>query len=222
MEDWPPPWPDITDSRVLKAIARVPRAEFVPPELREQAHSDLPLPIGYGQTISQPYVVALMTQLLRLEPDDRVLEVGTGSGYQTAILAELAREVYSIEAIKELAEAARERLHRLGYRNVHVRHGDGALGWPEHAPYDAIIVTAAPERVPPALIEQLAEGGRMVIPIGPEYADQMLWLVEKREDHIHTQPIAPVRFVPLISPALDLPTPEEDDEDAGEGDEETG
>ncbi len=204
MDNWPPPWPDITDPRVLKAIARVPRAEFVPPELRDQAYSDLPLPIGHGQTISQPYVVALMTQLLRLQPEDKVLEIGTGSGYQTAILAELAREVYSVEAIKDLAEKARERLARLGYRNVHIRYGDGALGWPEHAPYDAIIVTAAPERVPPALVDQLAEGGRLVIPIGPEYSEQMLWLIEKQDGRIRTQPIAPVRFVPLISPALDL------------------
>ncbi|NOZ29626.1 MAG: protein-L-isoaspartate(D-aspartate) O-methyltransferase [Chloroflexi bacterium] len=201
MKRWPPPWPDITDPRVLDAIRRVPRAEFVPPEVREHALSDLPLPIGYGQTISQPYVVALMTQLLRLTPEDRVLEIGTGSGYQTAILAELAREVYSVEAIKALAESARERLQRLGYTNVHIRHGDGARGWPEHAPYDAIIVTAAPEQIPAALVAQLAEGGRMVIPVGPEFTEQMLYLVEKRQGRIHSQPIAPVRFVPLVSPA---------------------
>ncbi len=201
MKRWPPPWPDITDPRVLDAIRRVPRAEFVPPEVREHALSDLPLPIGYGQTISQPYVVALMTQLLRLTPEDRVLEIGTGSGYQTAILAELAREVYSVEAIKALAESARERLQRLGYTNVHIRHGDGAQGWPEHAPYDAIIVTAAPEQIPAALVAQLAEGGRMVIPVGPEFTEQMLYLVEKRGGRILSQPIAPVRFVPLVSPA---------------------
>jgi len=173
----------------------------VPPEMREHAYSDVPLPIGYGQTISQPYVVALMTQLLRLEPNDRVLEIGTGSGYQTAILAELAREVYSVEAIRPLAEAAARRLRRLGYTNVHFRHGDGALGWPEHAPYDGIIVTAAPEEIPAALIAQLADDGRMVIPIGPEFTEQMLYLVEKRQGRIHTQPIAPVRFVPLVTPS---------------------
>ncbi len=203
MERWPPLWPDITDPRVLDAIARVPRAEFVPEELREQALLDQPLPIGYGQTISQPYVVALMTQWLALKPEDRVLEIGTGSGYQTAVLAELAREVYSIEVIKPLADAARERLQRLGYANVHILHGDGALGWPEHAPYDAIIVTAAPAQIPPALIAQLAEGGRMVIPIGPEYAEQTLQVVVKRRGHVRIQAIAPVRFVPLVSPVPD-------------------
>ncbi|MCD6290658.1 MAG: protein-L-isoaspartate(D-aspartate) O-methyltransferase [Anaerolineae bacterium] len=213
MQRWPPDWPDITDERVLNAIARVPRAEFVPPDLREHAFSDYPLPIGYGQTISQPYIVALMTQLLRLKPDDRVLEVGTGSGYQTAILAELAREVYSVEAIRSLAEAARRRLRRLGYTNVHIRHGDGALGWPEHAPYDAIIVTAAPEELPPALIDQLAEGGRMVIPLGPEYAEQMLYLVEKRGGRVLPRPVAPVRFVPLVSPAVGASAGEDMDAD---------
>jgi protein-L-isoaspartate(D-aspartate) O-methyltransferase len=203
MEGWPPSWPDITDQRVLDAIARIPRAEFVPPEMRERAFFDLPLPIGYGQTISQPYVVALMTQLLRLKPADHVLEVGTGSGYQTAILAELAHEVYSVEAIKALAEAARERLHRLGYTNIHIRHGDGAWGWPEYAPYDAIIVTAAPEQMPPALVEQLADGGRLVIPVGPEYTEQVLQLVEKRRGRVRTHSIAPVRFVPLVSSIQD-------------------
>ncbi len=221
MEGWPPPWPDITDQQVLDAIARVPRTEFVPPELRERAFFDIPLPIGYGQTISQPYVVALMTQLLQLKPQDRVLEIGTGSGYQTAILAELAREVYSVEAIKALAETARERLQRLGYTNVHILHGDGALGWPEHAPYDAIIVTAAPEQMPPALVSQLADGGRMVIPVGPEYTEQMLQLVEKRRGHVRTRSIAPVRFVPLLSSIQDIPEGEiswnEVDEDDIEG-----
>ncbi len=205
MEGWPPPWPDITDQQVLDAIARVPRTEFVPPELRERAFFDIPLPIGYGQTISQPYVVALMTQLLQLKPQDRVLEIGTGSGYQTAILAKLAHEVYSIEAIKALAETARERLQRLGYTNIHILHGDGALGWPEHAPYDAIIVTAAPEQIPPALVSQLADGGRMVIPVGPEYTEQMLQLVEKRRGRIRTRSIAPVRFVPLLRSVQDIP-----------------
>ncbi|MCS7222309.1 MAG: protein-L-isoaspartate(D-aspartate) O-methyltransferase [Anaerolineae bacterium] len=208
MEHWPPLWPDITDARVLDAIARVPRAEFVPEEFREQALLDQPLPIGYGQTISQPYVVALMTQLLALKPEDRVLEIGTGSGYQAAVLAELAREVYSVEMIKPLAEAAQERLQRLGYTNVHILHGDGALGWPEHAPYDAIIVTAAPTQIPPPLIAQLAEGGRMVIPVGPEYSEQTLQLVVKRRGHVRIQSIAPVRFVPLVSPIPDISEPD--------------
>ena len=199
-EQWPPPWPDITDRRVLDAVARVPRTEFVPPHLREEALADHPLPIGYGQTISQPYIVALMTQLLRLQPTDRVLEIGTGSGYQTAILAELASEVYSVELIEELANSARARLQRLGYTNVHIRQGDGARGWPEHAPYDAIIVTAAPPRVPPALIRQLAEGGRLVIPVGPELAEQALLLIERRGGRVYSRTIAPVRFVPLLTP----------------------
>ncbi|GAB4522485.1 MAG: protein-L-isoaspartate(D-aspartate) O-methyltransferase [Anaerolineae bacterium] len=205
MRIWPPRWPDIEDERVLAAMARVPRAEFVPPQYRERADWDLPLPIGYGQTISQPYVVALMTQLLRVKPTDRVLEIGTGSGYQTAILAELAREVFSVEAIAELAHAAEERLRRLGYTNVHIRHGDGALGWPEFAPYQAIMVTAAPERIPPALLAQLADGGRMVIPVGPAVGDQILYVVEKRGDKIYRREIAPVRFVPLVSPPPESP-----------------
>ena len=157
---------DVRDPRVLAALAHVPRHELVPDEMREYAYEDRPLPIGHGQTISQPYVVAYMTEQLRLRGDERVLEIGTGSGYQAAVLAELAREVYSIEIVEELGERARADLARLGYSNVHVRVGDGYRGWPEQAPFDAIIVTAAPGHVPQPLIDQLAVGGRLVLPVG--------------------------------------------------------
>ena len=162
---WPPPWPDITDRAVLAAIAAVPRHRFVPPQQQAQAYEDAPLPIGLGQTISQPYIVALMTQALHLTPTSRVLEIGTGSGYQSAVLASITPHVWSVEMLAELAGAARERLHRLGYP-VEVKAGDGRLGWPEHAPYDGIIVTAAAPDVPPALVAQLADTGRLVIPVG--------------------------------------------------------
>ena len=198
---WPWHWLDITDRVVLAAMAAVPRHLFVPPSYRGQAYEDIPLPIGHGQTISQPYIVALMTQALRLTPTSRVLEVGTGSGYQAAILAQITPHVWSIEIVPELAAAAREHLHGLGYR-VEVRCRDGRLGWPEHAPYDGIIVTAASPDVPPALAAQLGEGGRLVIPIGENTWDQILWLIEKVNGRLRRELLADVRFVPLVASTL--------------------
>jgi protein-L-isoaspartate(D-aspartate) O-methyltransferase len=186
------------DNRVMEAMATVPRHEFVPTQERPHAYENRPLPIGYGQTISQPYIVALMTDLLKVGPNHRVLEVGTGSGYQAAILAELAAEVYTIEIIQELGEQARDRLRRLGYDKVTVRVGDGYYGWPQHAPFDGIIVTAAADHIPPPLIQQLKPGGRMVIPVGGPFMIQQLVLVEKEEDgKVKTRQVLPVRFVPL-------------------------
>lgn len=173
----------VTDEDVLQAMENVPRHLFVPEDQRGQAYGDYPLPIGFGQTISQPYIVALMTELLELEEGDKVLEVGTGSGYQAAVLAELdGVEVYTIEIIPELAQRAEETLDSVGYTNVHCKQGDGYYGWPEHAPFDAIIVTAAPDHVPQPLREQLAVGGRMVIPIGPRGGYQTLWKFVKQPD----------------------------------------
>ena len=169
---------------MLAAIAAVPRHRFVPPQHQERAYDDAPLPIGLGQTISQPYIVALMTQALNLTPATRVLEIGTGSGYQSAVLASITPHVWSVETLAELAGTARERLHGLGYP-VMIKTGDGRLGWPEHAPYDGIIVTAAAPEVPPALVAQLVEGGRLVIPVGETSWNQTLWLIEK------TGPAAP-------------------------------
>ncbi|NPV09994.1 MAG: protein-L-isoaspartate(D-aspartate) O-methyltransferase [Anaerolineae bacterium] len=188
---------DISDPTVLAAMESVPRHEFVPVESRDQAYADWPLPIGYGQTISQPYIVALMTQLAQVEPGDKVLEVGTGSGYQAAVLAEITDSVYSVEIIPELAAAARERLDSLGYAKVVTAVRDGYYGWEEHAPYDAIIVTAAPDHVPPSLVEQLAEGGRLVIPVGPPGFFQTLWLIEKTPEGIKRSSLGSVAFVPL-------------------------
>lgn len=189
---------DGIDDRILEVMGLVPRHEFIPGELRSRAYEDRPLPIGFGQTISQPYIVALMTDLLKVEADDVVLEVGTGSGYQAAVLAELVAEVYTIEIVPSLAERAVERLARLGYGNVTVRPGDGFYGWTEHAPFDAIIVTAAAGLIPPPLIEQLRPGGRMVIPVGAAFMIQHLMLVEKDADgEIHSEQVLPVRFVPL-------------------------
>jgi protein-L-isoaspartate(D-aspartate) O-methyltransferase len=186
------------DPRILTAIGSVPRHEFVPPELKSLAYENRPLPIGHGQTISQPYIVAIMTDLLRVKSAFRVLEIGTGSGYQAAILAELVNEVYSIEIIKPLADTAETRLTRLGYHNIKTRHGDGYYGWQQHAPFDAIIVTAAAGHIPPPLIKQLKVGGRMIIPVGSRFMAQELLLVEKVEDEkITTRQILPVRFVPL-------------------------
>lgn len=190
----------VTDQRVLQAMKSVPRHEFVPDPLRGHAYMDSPLPIGEGQTISQPYIVALMTQAARPAPDEKALDIGTGSGYQAAVLAELTGEVYSIEIVEALARSAEERLQRLGYENVQVRQGDGYRGWPAEAPFDIIIVAAAPDRVPPALVEQLREGGRIVIPVGRGY--QSLLLIEKDEHGAVSQrSIAPVAFVPMTGEA---------------------
>lgn len=186
------------DPAVLAAMATVPRQEFVPVELRDVAYENRPLPIGHGQTISQPYIVAVMTDLLKPEPGQRVLEIGTGSGYQAAILAELGAEVYTIEIIAELGEQARLTLTRLGYRNIETRIGDGYYGWEEHAPFDAIVVTAAASHIPPPLIRQLKNGGRMVIPVGSRFMVQQLLLVEKdRTGAVTSRQLLPVRFVPL-------------------------
>ena len=184
------------DPRVLEAMGKVPRHEFVPPAQRHAAYRNRPLSIGVGQTISQPFIVALMTDLLGLKPRDTVLEVGTGSGYQAAVLSELAKDIYTIEIVESLGKSAAETLKRLGYANVHTRIGDGYQGWPEHAPYDSIIVTAAPDHVPPALIAQLKPGGRLVIPVGK--LAQELMVITKNEDGSTTrQEIVPVQFVPL-------------------------
>jgi protein-L-isoaspartate(D-aspartate) O-methyltransferase len=191
---------DITDANVLKAMGRIGRERFVPQDIREQAYEDRPLPIGLGQTISQPYVVALMTQLARPTPKSRALEVGVGSGYQAAILAELCKEVYGIEILSPLADGARERLAALGYKNVVVRCGDAYRGWPEEAPFDLILVTAAPDHVPQPLVEQLAHGGRLVIPVGRGF--QELLLIEKRADgSLDRKSVAPVQFVPMTGEA---------------------
>ena len=184
--------------RVKDAMARVPRHLFVPPAKQPFAYENRPLTIGHGQTISQPYIVALMTDLLKPRKEDRVLEVGTGSGYQAAVLAELVRFVYTIEIVRPLAEEARQRLERLGYRNVEVRAGDGYKGWEEQAPFDSIMVTAGADEIPPPLLRQLKPGGRMVIPVGPADDIQYLTLIEKNADGtVARRLIAPVRFVPL-------------------------
>jgi protein-L-isoaspartate(D-aspartate) O-methyltransferase len=186
------------DQRVLEVMAKVPRHRFVPERLRDRAYDDRPLPIGYGQTISQPFIVALMSDLLVVEPNDVVLEVGTGSGYQAAVLAELVQRVCSIEIIPELAASARARLEELGYANVHTQTGDGYYGWPDCGPFDGIVVTAAASGVPPPLLEQLKPGGRMAIPIGGPFVLQQMMLVEKLADgRITTRQLMPVAFVPL-------------------------
>jgi protein-L-isoaspartate(D-aspartate) O-methyltransferase len=192
---------DHIDPRVLAAMRRVPRALFVPDENRAFACGDHPLPIGHGQTISQPFIVAFMTDLLDVHPDHRVLEVGTGCGYQAAVLAELADEVQTIEVVPALARRARATLLDLGYRNVVVHEGDGHAGLPEAAPFDRIIVTAAPERVPDALIEQLAPGGRLVIPVGSRYAQQLLILEKDAAGELHERRTIGVAFVPLVGGA---------------------
>jgi protein-L-isoaspartate(D-aspartate) O-methyltransferase len=190
------------DRRVMDALARVPREEFVPADLAARAYDNRPLPIGHGQTISQPLIVALMTQLLRLGPDARVLEIGTGSGYQTAVLAELAAEVVTVEVVADLAATAEARLGALGHDNVEFRIGDGAAGCPERAPFDAIMVTAAARNVPPALLDQLAPGGRMVIPLGGDPLAQDLFLIEKDlGGGVRRRRLFPVAFVPLTGGA---------------------
>ncbi len=187
---------DVSDPRVLEAMRSVPRHHFVPEAEREHAYEDRPISIGSGQTISQPYIVAVMTELLAPEPEDTVLEVGTGSGYQAAVLSLLVDRVYSIEILPELAERSRQTLLALGYDNVTVITGDGYGGVPEHAPFDGILVTAAPEEIPQTLVEQLGVGGRMIVPVGR--ADQELMLVERWEEGIRIQPVLRVRFVPMV------------------------
>jgi protein-L-isoaspartate(D-aspartate) O-methyltransferase len=188
---------DVTAPDVLDAMNTVPRHSFVPQEYLDQAYEDHPLPIGYGQTISQPYIVALMTEKLKVKRGDKVLEIGTGSGYQAAVLAHIGMEVYSVEIIPELARAADERLKQLGYA-VSVKQGDGYLGWEEHAPYDAIIVTAAPDHVPQPLVKQLKDGGRLVIPIGPQGSWQTLWQFTRKGDDLQAVDLGGVAFVPLV------------------------
>jgi len=191
---------DALDEKVMEAMKKVHRHLFVPEESRIVAYANGPVPIGYGQTISQPYIVALMTDLLNTQPDHVVLEVGTGSCYQSAILSRLVKQVYTIEIVEDLAKQARERLQRLGYANVEVRAGDGNFGWPEHAPYDGIIVTAAAPFIPQALIDQLKTGGRLVIPVGQPYLHQELMVVEKKENgKIDTRDVLAVAFVPLTA-----------------------
>ena len=185
----------VKDPSVLAAMGRVPRHRFVHPTQAGNAYDDRPLPIGHGQTISQPYIVAYMTELLRLQPNAKVLEVGTGCGYQAAILGEIAREVYTIEIIKALADSARAVVAELGYRNIHVRYGDGYGGWPDQAPFDGIVVAAAPDHVPPALVAQLAVGGKLVIPVGDD--DQEIRVITRLSQGHREERLIPVRFVPL-------------------------
>jgi protein-L-isoaspartate(D-aspartate) O-methyltransferase len=187
----------IKDERVLAAMAKVPREEFIPVDARDHAYEDGALPIGYDQTISQPYIVAFMTEQLRPTPSDRILEIGSGSGYQAAILAEIVEDVYTIDIVGPLAKTAEANLQRLGYKNVHVRVGDGYKGWAEEAPFDAVIVTCAPEKVPQLLVDQIKDGGRMVIPVGERFAQQ-LYLLEKKNGQLKESVTLPVRFVPML------------------------
>ncbi len=191
----------ITDKKVLDVMGKTPRHLFVEGHLRDAAYEDYPLPIDEGQTISQPYVVALMTEALRLKPSDRVLEIGTGSGYQAAILAEIVKEVYTIEIRKGLADKAEKRLKEMGYKNVKVKYGDGYFGWEEYTPFDAIIITAAANHIPPSLIKQLKEGGRLIIPLGSTVYSQTLMLAIKKKGELNLQEITSVRFVPMIGEA---------------------
>lgn len=193
----------VTDAKVLSAMAKIPRHLFVDERFRKQAYADNPLPIGEGQTISQPYVVALMTEALHLKPGDRVLEIGTGSGYQAAVLAEMVKEVYSIEIRQGLAETADKRLKKLGYRNVTVKYRDGYPGWPEYAPFDAIIITASVNHIPPPLLKQLKEGGRLILPLGSTVFYQTLTLVtKKRGGELAVEQMGTVAFVPMTGEAL--------------------
>jgi protein-L-isoaspartate(D-aspartate) O-methyltransferase len=189
----------VKDRRVLDAMRTIPRELFMPPGVRAQAYEDHPVPIGHGQTISQPYIVAFMTELLGVRPSDRVLEIGTGSGYQAAVLARMVRQVYSIEIVPELARSAAETLRRLGYGNVRVREGDGYRGWPEEAPFDRVILTAAPPEIPQTLIDQLARGGRLVAPEGATPFDQWLVVVDKGPDgRVTRREVLAVVFVPMV------------------------
>ena len=201
------PGRDITNARVLAVMSKVPRHEFVPERLRGDAYTDQPLPIGHGQTISQPYIVAFMTERLEPKPTDRVLEIGTGSGYQAAVLAGLVAEVYTSEIISDLAQRATADLKRLGCTNVHVRAGDGYQGWAEAAPFAGIIVTCAPERVPQPLIQQLKDGGRVIVPVGPAW-NQDLVLLRKRGSKLEQQAVLPVSFVPMTGEARGDPKAE--------------
>lgn len=187
----------VNDPSVLNAMRVVPRHLFIPEHQKPYAYDDRPLSIGNNQTISQPYIVAFMTEAINPGRDDKVLEIGTGSGYQAAVLAEIVDEVYTIEIVPELADRAKETFDRLGYDNIHTRSGDGYAGWPSEAPFDAIIVTAAPEEVPPPLVEQLREGGRMIIPVGPVYRVQSLQLLTKKNGKLKVRDLLPVRFVPF-------------------------
>jgi protein-L-isoaspartate(D-aspartate) O-methyltransferase len=209
-----PPGRDITNPRVLAVMGRVPRHEFVPERLRSDAYYDHPLPIGHGQTISQPFVVAFMTEQLEPKPTDRVLEIGTGSGYQAAVLAELVAQVYTVEIIEELAQRAAADLKRLGYTNVHVRAGDGYEGWVEAAPFDSVIVTCAPERVPQPLVDQLKDGGRMIIPVGRIW-NQELVLLRKHDGKLEQQEVLRVSFVPMTGKAEGNPKSETRDPKEG-------
>ena len=193
----------VTDSLVIQAMRNVPRHLFVPPELRSHAYDDYPLPIGRGQTISQPYIVALMTESLGLKGGETVFEVGTGSGYQAAVLAEVGAEVYSMEIVEDLALEASERLKALGYKKISVRAGDAYKGWVEHSPFDAVIVTAAPDHVPQPLVDQLKVGGRMIIPVGEGYQD--LVLLTKTPEGVKKKSLGPVRFVPMTGKAREKP-----------------
>lgn len=190
------PGRNITNVQVLRAMAKIPRHEFVPERFRLVAYTDSPLPIGYDQTISQPFIVAFMTERLEPKPNDTILEIGTGSGYQAAVLAELVAKVYTLEIVGELADRASNNLRRLGYTNVSIRTGDGYLGWPEAAPFDGIIVTCAPHRVPQPLVEQLKEGGRMIIPVGSGWGQELV-LLHKEQGKLQERAVLPVRFVPM-------------------------
>jgi protein-L-isoaspartate(D-aspartate) O-methyltransferase len=190
----------VSDPATLQAMRTVPRHEFLPLRLREEAYADYPLPIGHGQTISQPFIVAFMTEAIRPQPGEKILEIGAGSGYQAAILAQMGADVYTVEIVEPLAEMARQTLERLGYQNARVKHGDGYRGWPDHAPFDAIIVTCAPDKIPPDLVTQLKDGGRMIIPVGGGM-NQELVLLRKHGDKIEKQSVLPVRFVPMTGEA---------------------
>ena len=202
-----PPGRGITNASVLAVMGRIPRHEFVPERLRADAYADQPLPIGHGQTISQPYVVAFMTEQLEPKPADRVLEIGTGSGYQSAVLAQLVAEVYTVEIVQDLAQRAAADLHRLGYTNVHVRAGDGYQGWAEAAPFDSIIVTCAPRQVPQPLVDQLKDGGRIIVPVGQAYSQELV-LLRKRGGKLEEHAVLPVSFVPMTGQAEGNPKSE--------------